>query len=104
LGKTFADADIGARKALFHEAVLANVTLIQQIHAALHSKMDRTMPLEFFRDVLDEYFSASEVERQIETALNWGRYADLFTYDAESDRLFLHQPEGDDVSVGAPEP
>jgi hypothetical protein len=29
------------------------------------------------------------VELQIETALNWGRYADIFTYDSASDRLRL---------------
>ena len=28
----------------------------------------------------------------IETALKWGRYGDLFTYDADSDRLSLHEP------------
>ena len=50
------------------------------------------MPLEFFRDILDEHFSEDETQRQIDTALNWGRYADIFYYDSESDRLFLHRP------------
>ena len=45
------------------------------------------MPVEFFRDILDEHFSDQETEHQIETALNWGRYADLFTYDSETDRI-----------------
>ena len=50
------------------------------------------MPLEFFRDILDEHLSDKEVQRQLETVLNWGRYAELFTYDAETDKLSLHQP------------
>jgi NitT/TauT family transport system ATP-binding protein len=103
LGKAFADADISNRKTLFREALLANVNFIQQMHGALESKKDQTMALEFFRDILQEHFSKSEADRQIETALNWGRYADLFTYDAESDRLFLHQPDTDDVREGAQE-
>ena len=45
------------------------------------------MPMEWFRDILDEYFSNDEVQRQVETALNWGRYANIFTYDSETDRL-----------------
>ena len=49
------------------------------------------MPLEFFRDILDEHFGREEVQRQIDTALDWGRYADIFTYDSESDRLVLYQ-------------
>jgi NitT/TauT family transport system ATP-binding protein len=65
---------------------------MQQIITALESKSDHTMPLEFFRDLLDERLPAHDVEQQIETALNWGRYADIFTYDSESDRLRLIQP------------
>ena len=102
-GKAFADADINNRKMLFREALLANVTLIQQMQGALECKKDHTMALEFFRDILQEQFSESEADRQIETALNWGRYADLFTYDAESDRLFLRRSEADGVREGAPE-
>ena len=54
---------------------------------------NHTMPLEFFRDLLDERFAQGEVEQQIETALNWGRYAEIFTYDPEDDSVHLHQPE-----------
>ena len=104
LGKGFADADISNRKTLFRKALLANVNFLQQMHGALHSKKDQTIALEFFRDILQEHFSKGEADRQIETALNWGRYADLFTYDAESDRLLLHQPDADDVRAGAREP
>jgi len=103
-GKAFAEADIAARKTLFRDAILVNVLLIQQINGALAAKTDRTMPLEFFRDLLGEHFSDSEVKRQIETALNWGRYADLFAYDSESDRLFLHQHDAEGVREDAPEP
>jgi NitT/TauT family transport system ATP-binding protein len=91
-GKAFAEADIENRKRLFREAVLARVPLLQQMHRVLHGKPDHTMPLEFFRDLLQKRLSDEEAQRQIETALNWGRYADLFTYDATSDRLSLHDP------------
>jgi len=91
-GKAFAEADISSRRLLFREAVLAHVPLIQQMHSALMSKTDHSMPLEFFRDILDEHLTEPEVGRQIDTALNWGRYADIFTYDSDSDRLQLYQP------------
>src|SRR5215469_5485259 len=90
-GKEFAEADIKERKRLFREAVLGHVTVIQQMRNALERKSDRALPLEFFRDVLDEHFPQDEAQRQIETALNWGRYAELFTYDSESDRLLLDE-------------
>ncbi len=91
-GSAFAAADIAERKRLFREAALASVSLLQQINSALTSKSDHRMPLEFFRDVLEEHFSEKETERQIETALNWGRYAEIFTYDSETDTLSFQQP------------
>jgi NitT/TauT family transport system ATP-binding protein len=91
-GKTFAEADISLRKEVFREAVLAHVPLLKQMNNALATKSDHTMPLELFRDILEEHFSDDDVQRQIDTALNWGRYADIFTYDSESDRLLLHAP------------
>jgi NitT/TauT family transport system ATP-binding protein len=93
-GKEFADADIGMRKKLFRDAVLSHVTLIQQIRNALERKSDRAVPLEFFRDVLDQHFSQEDVGLQLDTALNWGRYAEIFTYDSQTDRLLLHEGAG----------
>src|ERR1700690_3636525 len=92
-GRAFAQADIPTRKVLFREAVVAHVSLLQQIQSTLQKKSNHTMPVEFFRDLLDERFAQVEVEQQIETALNWGRYADLFTFDAEHDTVHLHSPE-----------
>jgi NitT/TauT family transport system ATP-binding protein len=89
-GKAFAEADIATRKALFREAVLAHVSLLKQMYNVLQSKTDHAIPLEFFRDILDEHFARDETQHQIETALDWGRYADIFEYDSASDRLTQH--------------
>ena len=89
-GKRFAEADISTRKEIFREAALAHVTLLQQMNSALASKSDHTMPLELFRDILEEHFSEAEVQRQLDTALNWGRYGDILAYDSESDRVTLY--------------
>lgn len=88
-GKTFAEADILTRKSLFRDAALQHVTLLKQIHNALRAKADRTLPDDFFSDVLDEHFSADEAEAQLQTAIHWGRYAEVFDYDAKSGRLHL---------------
>ncbi len=88
-GKAFAHADIQERKAIFRKAVLANIPLFRQMEQALRSKANRTLPAEFFQDLLDEYFSEDEARRQMETAIQWGRYAELFDYDAASGKLTL---------------
>ena len=55
-------------------------------------KSDHSISDEFFHDILDEYFAEDEVQRQFETAMNWGRYAEIFDYDRESGRLLQAEP------------
>jgi NitT/TauT family transport system ATP-binding protein len=88
-GQSFAQADIQARKAIFRKAAIANVPLLRQMEQALKAKADRTLSDEFFRDLLDEHFSEDEARRQLETAIQWGRYAEIFDYDAASGKLTL---------------
>jgi NitT/TauT family transport system ATP-binding protein len=88
-GRAFAEADILTRKILFRDAALKNVTLLRFMDTTLRSKSDHTIPDEFFHDVLDEHFSEKETVRQMETALNWGRYAEIFDYDSDTGRLHL---------------
>jgi NitT/TauT family transport system ATP-binding protein len=91
-GVAFAEADILTRKVLFREAALQHIAILQCIDSVLRSKSDHSIPEEFFHDILDEHFSQVEVERQFETAMNWGRYAEIFDYDAENGRLVLSEP------------
>jgi len=97
-GRVFAEADILQRKTLFRQAMLKHIDIFQQIDSTLRAKSDHAIPLEFFRDILEEHFSEKEVKRQIETILNWGRYAEIFDYDRDSERLILadhdHEHEG----------
>jgi NitT/TauT family transport system ATP-binding protein len=86
-GAEFADADIQRRKVLFREAALENVTILKQIDSILKRKSDHSISDEFFRDILDEHFSEDEVQRQFDTAMNWGRYAEIFDYDRESGKI-----------------
>jgi NitT/TauT family transport system ATP-binding protein len=91
-GSHFAEADILTRKTLFRQAALKHVMILQQIDVILHAKTDHSISEEFFYDILDEHFSQDEVERQFDTAMNWGRYAEIFDFDRESHRLVLAEP------------
>jgi len=94
-GARFAEADILTRKILFRQAALNHVVILQQIDRVLHAKADHSIPEEFFYDILDEHFSEDEVRRQFETAMNWGRYAEIFDFNRESHRLVLAEPVGE---------
>jgi NitT/TauT family transport system ATP-binding protein len=88
-GQVFAKADIQTRKAIFRKVSLANVPLLRQMEQALKAKANRTLSDEFFRDLLDEHFGEEESRRQLETAIQWGRYAEIFDYDAATGKLTL---------------
>ena len=88
-GQEFSRGDIQTRKKIFRKAALAHVPLLRQMEQALKAKSDRTLPDEFFRDLLDEHFSEDESRRQLETAIQWGRYAEIFDYDAATGKLTL---------------
>ncbi len=93
LGHRFANADILNQKVFFREAAVLHVTLIDRIRRALEAKPDHRVRDEFFHDFLDEHFSEDEVVRQLETAIQWGRYSELFDYDAAQKRFFLPEAE-----------
>ncbi len=100
-GTEYANSEILRQKELFRNAAVQNVLLLRQIVRAIESKSDRSVPEEFFHDVLDEQFSEEETLRQLETAINWGRYAELFDFDA-SRRRFIQSEALHHESEAAP--
>jgi NitT/TauT family transport system ATP-binding protein len=96
-GREYVEADISDQKELFGKAAMERATLIRQIKRALDSKVNHSLPEEFFHDTLDEHFSEEEARRQLETAIHWGRYSYLFDYDADSEKFFI--AEEDDQSA-----
>ena len=96
-GREYAESEILKQKELFRKAATEHVLLLRQITRALSNKNDHTVPEEFFLDMLDEQFSDVETQRQLETAINWGRYAELFDYDGARRRFVL--PEYEEVST-----
>ena len=88
-GAEYANSEILRQKEIFRDAALENVLLLRQIRRALDAKSDHTVPEEFFLDMLDEQFSDEESKRQIETAVTWGRYGEIFDFDAARRRFVM---------------
>jgi NitT/TauT family transport system ATP-binding protein len=99
IGTEFAHAEILRQKEIFRETAVENVLLLRQIVRALEAKSDGSVPEEFFHDMLDEQFSEEETLRQLETAVNWGRYAELFDFDASRRRFILASHAADQGEV-----
>jgi NitT/TauT family transport system ATP-binding protein len=98
-GAEFANSEILRQKELFRDAAVEHVLLLRQIKRALETKSDHTVPEDFFLDMLDEQFSEEECLRQMETAVTWGRYAELFDYDAARRRFVLPDAQDDEIAA-----
>ena len=69
--------------------VAAHAPLIKAILRALRATGDGTLREGFFLDLLRRGFSADEARRQLDIAIDWGRYGELFQYDGEDGELIL---------------
>lgn len=92
-GKEFATAGVHRSHEIFKEQVLKNVPFISTVVEAIRHKKDSGINKEFLLDILDEHFSESESGRQFQTLVDWGRYAHLFEYNADEERLYPAEEE-----------
>lgn len=89
VGREFSTADVHRSHEIFREQLLSKVPLAATAVRVLEEKRDGRIGKEFLLDILDEHFSDSEAENQFQTLIDWGRYAHLFEYDADEERLYL---------------
>jgi NitT/TauT family transport system ATP-binding protein len=94
-GREFAEADILTSKHLFARLAAERAPLVRAIVHALRASADGDLREGFFVDLLRRGFSEEEARRQLETAISWGRYAELFDYDADDGLLMLDRDPGD---------
>lgn len=87
LGETFANARILARKEIFATCI-GRLPLFQwllrMVEAAGKHQLERNVALAG----LELDFPPEEAERQLELAIEWGRYAELLQYDDGSEIIF----------------
>src|SRR5262249_46956111 len=81
-GKVFAGASIQDSKEIFARASLERAPLVRTIYRALRGSLDGALPAGFFTDILRTSFGEEDSARQFDTAVNWGRYAELYAFDA----------------------
>ncbi len=67
--------------------------MVTRIHTCLGGKKNHRLPEAFFLDLLEKHFSREEARRQLKTAIQWGRYAELFGFEDDNDELFLETSE-----------
>jgi NitT/TauT family transport system ATP-binding protein len=95
-GRIFAGASIQDSKEIFARASLDRAPLVRTIYRALGNSLDGNLPSGFFTDILRTKYGEEEATRQLDVAVNWGRYAELYAYDANRGQIIR-----EDNGIGA---
>jgi NitT/TauT family transport system ATP-binding protein len=91
-GKRFAHMETDARKKLFAQHLVEYVPVMGLIKRVLDERPSHTAPAARFRNELEDYMSEDYADETLKTIVSWGRYAELFAYDEQSETFSLENP------------
>ncbi len=90
-GKAFSKSDVLEKKVIFKEMALKNIQLVKQIHQVLLNAKNKRISEAFFLEILENHFTKEEAWNQLEIAIDWGRYAELFAYDYDTGEFYIEE-------------
>jgi NitT/TauT family transport system ATP-binding protein len=91
-GMAYANADVQPRKRIFAEHLIRNVALAAHIRRVLDERSGHSAKRERFLAELEDHMSEDEAERTLQRVANWGRYAEIFSYDDNAGVFSLEDP------------
>ena len=92
MGKRFAEAELNERKEIFSRALVSQVPLAAHIKRVLDERTSHTAPKRRFLDELEDHMTEDAAEETLRTMVSWARFAELFSYDDESEIFSLENP------------
>jgi NitT/TauT family transport system ATP-binding protein len=87
IGRKFTTADIQTSKQIFAGQARELAPLVRTICRALGNSADGNLRAGFFLDLLRRGFGLEDARQQLDTAIDWGRYGELFDYDTDTDQI-----------------
>lgn len=100
IGQEFAEVELDEEKEIFRRVAMEHISLLRHIVRELEDAPSHTIEAEGVLDDLEHSFSGGEARRQFETVVDWGRYAELFTYDDKAGELRLDEEHRMDFRQG----
>jgi NitT/TauT family transport system ATP-binding protein len=91
-GSAYAKSDMQARKTMFASHVRRHVPLIEHIKQILDERPGNRAPIIRFLSELEDHLSGKAANEVLRTAIGWGRYAELFSYDSNTEMLSFDDP------------
>lgn len=91
--RIFAEQDTQPRKIMFAEHLLRYVPLAAQIKTVLDERPGHRAPRVRFEQELEDSLSDSAAKETLNTLINWGRYAEIFSYNDQTEFFSLEDVE-----------
>jgi NitT/TauT family transport system ATP-binding protein len=91
LGQTFVDASILGRKEIFATRI-RRLPMFRWLLNLLTRADKHELEADVIQSALELEFPPEEAAKQVEIAVNWGRYAEILTYDNNKEVIYLEQP------------
>ncbi|WP_329564913.1 ABC transporter ATP-binding protein [Kitasatospora sp. NBC_01266] len=88
-GREFTAADILTSKLLFARNAARRAPLVRAVVQSLAATEEHKLREDFFLDLLRRGFDAEDARRQLGIAIDWGRYGELYDYDADDGEFTL---------------
>ena len=93
-GMQYADYDTQQRKILFANHLLRNVPLAAHIRKVLAERRDQRAPRSRFEQELEDYLNDGAAAEALAAVIDWGRYAEIFSYNDQTETFSLDDVEG----------
>ncbi len=100
LGRRYVEGTHTLRQQLFGQQLLARVPLAAHVRHSLEQAPSGELREEPFLQLLRESLDAAVAERVLRTAIEWGRYGEVFEYDFHTG--LIHLPVGDAAVPASP--
>jgi len=103
LGETFAEASILARKEIFATRI-RRLPLVRWLTSMLVHAENHALDWDVIQTALELEFPKEEAEKQLDTLIHWGRYAELISYNDDKELVYLETPAQMEHNSGEAKP
>jgi len=92
VGLAFANGAQDERKRIFARQLLSYVPLAAHVRRVLDERASHVARRNRFIDELEDFMGEDDAEQTLRAIVSWGRYAEIFAYEDESERFTLENP------------
>jgi NitT/TauT family transport system ATP-binding protein len=93
-GRVYGDANLLRRKQILADQLKLHIPLAAHIRKVLEERPNHRAPAARFLAELEDHLEEEDAANVLDTVINWGRHAELFAYDYDTETVTLEDPDG----------